>query len=142
MGAFTRRDAHDRRPEVVIATVVEQAIAMAGVELRHRARIVRSFSPFPPVLATETRLAQVFLNLLINAAQAIPEGRIGEHEVRLSIRESGAYVDVIVEDTGGGIAPEALRRVFHPFYTTKPAGKGTGLGFFIFDGFARGIGGE
>jgi len=142
MRAFTRRDDHDKRTEVVIEKVVEQAIAMAGVELRHRARIVRRFSPVPPVLANETRLAQVFLNLLINAAQAIPEGRIGEHEVRLSIRESGAYVDVIVEDTGGGIAPEALRRVFHPFYTTKPAGKGTGLGLFICDGIVRGLGGN
>jgi CheY-like chemotaxis protein len=94
------------------------------------------------VFANETRLAQVFLNLLINAAQAIPEGRIGEHEVRLSIRDGGAYVDAVVEDTGTGIAPEDLKRVFHPFYTTKPAGKGTGLGLFICDGIVRGIGGS
>jgi signal transduction histidine kinase len=142
MRAFTRRDDHDQRTPVQIEKVVEQALAMAGVELRHRARIVRRFSPVPPVFANETRLAQVFLNLLINAAQAIPEGRIGEHEVRLSIRDGGAYVDAVVEDTGTGIAPEDLKRVFHPFYTTKPAGKGTGLGLFICDGIVRGIGGS
>jgi signal transduction histidine kinase len=142
MRAFTRRDDHDKRTPVQIEKVLEQALAMAGVDLRHRARILRRFSPVPPVLANETRLAQVFLNLLINAAQAIPEGRIGEHEVRLSIRESGAYIDAVVEDTGSGIAPEDLRRVFHPFYTTKPAGKGTGLGLFICDGIVRGIGGS
>jgi signal transduction histidine kinase len=141
MRAFTRRDDHDKRTPVQIEKIVEQAIAMAGVDLRHRARIVRRFSPVPPVFANETRLAQVFLNLLINAAHAIPEGRIGEHEVRLSIRESGAYVDMVVEDTGSGIAPEDLKRVFHPFYTTKPAGKGTGLGLFICDGIVRGLGG-
>ena len=142
MRAFTRRDDHDKRTPVQIEKVVEQAIAMAGVDLRHRARIVRRFSPVPPVLANETRLAQVFLNVLINAAHAIPEGHIGEHEVRLSIRESGAYVDAVVEDTGSGIAPEDLKRVFHPFYTTKPAGKGTGLGLFICDGIVRGLGGN
>jgi len=142
MRAFTRRDDHDKRTEVQIEKVVEQAVAMAGVDLRHRARIVRQFSPVPPVFANETRLAQVFLNLLINAAHAVPEGRIGEHEVRLSIRESGAYVDAVVEDTGSGIAPEDLKRVFHPFYTTKPAGKGTGLGLFICDGIVRGLGGS
>jgi signal transduction histidine kinase len=142
MRAFTRRDDHDKRTPVQIEKVVEQAIAMAGVELRHRARIVRQFSPVPPVFANETRLAQVFLNLLINAAQSIPEGRIGEHEVRISIRESGVCVDAVVEDTGAGIAPEDLKRVFHPFYTTKPAGKGTGLGLFICDGIVRGIGGS
>jgi signal transduction histidine kinase len=142
MRAFTRRDDHDKRTPVQIEKVLEQALAMAGVDLRHRARILRRFSPVPPVLANETRLAQVFLNLLINAAHAIPEGRIGEHEVRLSIRESGAYVDALVEDTGSGIAPEDLRRVFHPFYTTKPAGKGTGLGLFICDGIVRGLGGS
>jgi CheY-like chemotaxis protein len=141
MRAFTRRDDHDQRTPVQVEKVLEKALAMAGVDLRHRARIVRSFSPVPPVLANETRLGQVFLNLLINAAQAIPEGRIGDHEVRLSVRENGSQVDVFVEDSGTGIPPEDLRRVFHPFYTTKPAGKGTGLGLFICDGIVRGLGG-
>ncbi|MFL5401062.1 MAG: response regulator [Myxococcales bacterium] len=142
MRAFSRREDHDVRIPLQVEKVLEQALAMAGVDLRHRAGIVRQFSPVPPVLANETRLAQVFLNLLINAGQAIPEGRIDDHEVRLCIRESAGSVEVCVEDDGPGIAPEDLRRVFHPFYTTKPVGKGTGLGLFICDGIVRGLGGS
>jgi signal transduction histidine kinase len=142
MRAFSRRDDHDLRAPVQVEKVLEQAVAMANVDLRHRARIVRQFSPVPAVLANETRLAQVFLNLLINAGQAIPDGRVEDHEVRLCIRESAGSVEVMVEDDGAGIAPEDLRRVFHPFYTTKPVGKGTGLGLFICDGIVRGLGGS
>jgi len=142
MRAFSRRDDHDLRVPLQVEKVLEQALAMAGVDLRHRARIVRQFSAVPPVLANETRLAQVFLNLLINAGQAIPEGRIDDHAVRLCIRESAGSVEVLVADDGAGIAPEDLRRVFHPFYTTKPVGKGTVLGLFICDGIVRGLGGS
>ena len=74
----------------------------------------------PPVDANEARLGQVFLNLLVNAAQAIPEGHADKHEVRVATRtDERGNVVVEVSDTGVGIAPENLPRVFDPFFTTK-----------------------
>jgi signal transduction histidine kinase len=141
MHAFARRDDHDMRTAVCVDSVLEQAISMAWNELRHRALLVRSFDATPPVLANETRLGQVFLNVLINAAQAIPEGGAAHHRVVVGTRLIGRQVEVRIEDDGIGIPPQDLQRVFHPFYTTKPVGSGTGLGLFICDGIVRGLGG-
>jgi len=141
MRAFARRDDHDLRTPVGVEAVLEQSISMAWNEVRHRALLVRSFEPTPPVLANATRLGQVFLNIIINAAQAIPEGRATQHEIRVSTRVVDRQVEVCIEDDGIGILPQDLQRVFHPFYTTKPVGSGTGLGLFICDGIVRGLGG-
>src|SRR5207245_8366359 len=109
-------------------SVLEQSISMAWNELRHRALLVRSFERTPAVLANETRLGQVFLNVLINAAQAIPEGRAAQHHIRVTTRPVDGQVEVRIADSGIGIQPQDLQRVFHPFHTTKPVGSGTGLG--------------
>ncbi len=93
--------------------------------------------------ANESRLCQVFLNLLLNAAQAIPEGEPPErHEIAVRIRalEPGQVV-VEVRDTGVGMTPEVLSRVFDPFFTTKPVGEGTGLGLSICHGIIESMGG-
>jgi signal transduction histidine kinase len=87
----------------------------------------------PPVLGSVTRLQQVFLNLFLNARDAMPAG--GMLEVR-----TGAYngsVEVEVTDTGSGIAPEHLHRIFDPFFTTKATGKGTGLGLSVSYGIIK-----
>ena len=141
MSAFARRDDHDLRMPLCVESVLEQAISMAWNEVRHRALLVRSFEPTPPVLANETRLGQVFLNVLINAAQAIPEGVAAQHRILVGTRVTGDQVEVRIEDSGVGIPPQDLQRVFHPFYTTKPIGSGTGLGLFICDGIVRSLGG-
>jgi CheY-like chemotaxis protein len=94
-------------------------------------------------MADEARLGQVVLNLLINAAQAIPDGHADRHEVRIVTRADAAGRAVLeVHDTGGGIAPEIADRIFDPFFTTKPAGVGTGLGLSICRGIVLGLGGE
>jgi len=142
MRAFARRDDHDLRTPVCVDSVLEQAISMAWNEVRHRALLVRSFEPTPPVLANETRLGQVFLNVLINAAQAIPEGGATQHRIVVATHVSEGQVEVRIEDSGVGIPPQDLQRVFHPFYTTKPVGSGTGLGLFICDGIVRSMGGS
>ncbi len=85
----------------------------------------------PPVLASQGRLSQVFLNLLINAAQAIGEGSAKDHEIRIRTRLDGDQVVVEVQDTGPGVAPEHRSRLFNPFFTTKPAGVGSGLGLAV-----------
>ncbi|HLM48731.1 MAG TPA: ATP-binding protein, partial [Myxococcaceae bacterium] len=88
---------------------------------------------------------QVFLNLLLNAAQAIAPGQAREQEIRLSAREDAEDPDrVVVEvrDTGCGIAPEHLERIFEPFFTTKPVGVGSGLGLSICHGIITAHGGD
>lgn len=122
--------------------IVESAVQMAWHEIRHRARLVKSLADVPPVDANEARLGQVFLNLLVNAAQAVPEGHADANEIRVSTRtdEQGNAV-VEVRDTGEGIEPHVLPRIFDPFFTTKGEG-GTGLGLSISHGTIRALGGR
>jgi signal transduction histidine kinase len=128
---FSRSD-EERVGPVDVHPVLESSINLAWNELKHRARLVRDLGETPPVAANESRLGQVFLNLLINAAQAIPEGRVDVNEIRVRTRTDAAGRAVVeVSDTGQGIAPDVARHVFDPFFTTKPIGQGTGLGLDI-----------
>lgn len=139
---FSRAD-DERRYAVSLHGVVEAAIDLASNEVRHRARLVKDFGSPPPVHADEARLAQVFVNLIVNAAQAIPAGMANRNEIRIVTR-AGARGDAIVEvhDTGSGI-PVALRdHVFNPFLTTKAIGGGAGLGLSICHGIVTSLGGE
>jgi signal transduction histidine kinase len=132
----------DQRGGVDVRGIVESATQMAWHDIRHRARLVKSLGEVPPVDANEARLGQVFLNLLVNAAEAIPEGRADQHEVRVVTRtDEHGNVVVEVSDTGMGIPPENLSRVFDPFFTTKGEA-GTGLGLSISHGAIRSLGGE
>jgi len=134
----------EAHPQAVDVThSLEAMITLAKSELRHRAQLVRDFGPVPPVVAAESRLGQVFLNLLINAAQAIPEGNGEKNEVRVTTRTGAdGYAVIDIRDTGSGIAPEVRARIFDPFFTTKPVGVGTGLGLSICLGIVRGLGGD
>jgi signal transduction histidine kinase len=102
-----------------------------------RIRYQAEFEAIPPLLVNPDQIEQVFLNLLLNALDAMPEGG----DLRVTMRRQGAEVVVQVEDTGRGIDPEVLDRVFDPFFTTKPIGKGTGLGLSICYGTVRDHGG-
>ena len=129
--------------QVDLQGVLELALSLADVELRHRAVVVKDYEPGLKVLGDETRLGQVFLNLLVNAAQAIPEGRTQSHEIRVTTRrDDRGQVVVSVSDTGSGISPEVLPRIFEPFFTTKPVGMGTGLGLSICHSYVQAMGGE
>jgi two-component system cell cycle sensor histidine kinase/response regulator CckA len=120
----------ERRGSVDLRQVVEAAIRMAHNELRHRARLHTELARVPPVEGNAQRLEQVFLNLLVNATQALPEGRPGnEISVVLRARDSEAIVEIT--DNGPGIPPEVAPRIFDPFFTTKPVGVGMGLGLSI-----------
>jgi PAS domain S-box-containing protein len=117
---------------VELTHVIDSSVRMAWNQMRHRARLVREYDDLPLVMGNEARLAQVFLNLLINATQAIPEGHAGEHEVRVVAYASpSGQVIVEISDTGCGISESVLGRIFDPFFTTKPPGVGTGLGLSI-----------
>jgi PAS domain S-box-containing protein len=140
--AFSRgRD--EERERVDVRRVLQSAVALAQNEIRHRARLSMELLDVPPVLGSEHRLGQVFLNLLINAAQAIPEGAADANLVNAvtSVGDDGR-VAVEITDTGVGIPEEILPRIFDPFFTTKPVGVGTGLGLSIVHGIVSGLGGE
>lgn len=128
---------------VDLRLVLESSLRMAATEIRHRAQLVRDYGDVALVDGSESRLGQIFLNLIVNAAQAIPEGRAAGNEIRVSLRMDDAG-QVIVEicDTGMGIPPEILPRIFDPFFTTKPAGIGTGLGLAICHRLVTALGGD
>ena len=138
--AFSRVD-ENRRVQCDVARVMQASLNMAKNELRHRARIVNDINPVGPVLGNEAKLSQVFLNLLVNAAQAMPDGKSDENTVTVSTRDEGGEVIASVTDTGVGIPPEVLPRIFDPFFSTKKIGEGTGLGLFVSQGIIKEAGG-
>jgi PAS domain S-box-containing protein len=141
-----RMFSHSERDEVgpvAIHDVFDSVTRMAANEIRHRARLRTAYQTVPPVHANSSRLGQVFLNLVMNAAQAIDEGHAESNEIVLSTSlDDAGRVLVEVSDTGSGIAPEVMRRLFTPFVTTKPVGVGTGLGLSICQRIVEQIGGE
>jgi PAS domain S-box-containing protein len=140
--SFSRVEEARHRP-IDVHRGLEFSINIAAQEIRQRARLVRDYGQVPPVLADETRLGQVFLNLLVNAAQAIPEGSPEANTITVRTRaEEPRQVVVEVSDTGAGMAPEVLARIFDPFFTTKPAGVGTGLGLSICHSIVSSFGGR
>jgi PAS domain S-box-containing protein len=136
------RPGDDERTVLDPRRVLESALALAANEIRHRGELAVDRGDVPPVLASEHRLGQVFLNLLINAAQALPEGRARENRVRAATSTAPDGRAVIeVSDTGVGIPPDVLPRIFDPFFTTKPVGVGTGLGLSVCHGIVTQLGG-
>jgi len=126
------RSQEDKTGPVEVSRVMESTLRMAWNEIRHRARLVKNYGQTPPVQASESRLGQVFLNIIVNAAQAIEEGRAEDNEIRISTSTApNGRVVIEIADTGPGMPPEVLKRLFTPFFTTKPPGIGTGLGLSI-----------
>lgn len=139
---FSRTETEARGP-VDVRHVLESSLRMAWNEIRHRATLVKQYGEIPPVDANEARLGQVFLNLIVNAAQAIPEGRASDNQIRVTTRaDRDGFVLVEIGDTGAGIPAEVLPRLFTPFFTTKPVGVGTGLGLSICHRIVTSLGGE
>lgn len=138
---FARSDTTTVEP-VDVRGALEFALSMAGPQLRHRARVERDLQAVPAVLANEARLGQVFLALLVNAAQAMKDGDAATNRLLVRTVRQGDFVRVSICDTGGGISEDVLPRVFDPFFTTKPVGQGTGLGLSIAYGIVTEIGGR
>jgi PAS domain S-box-containing protein len=136
------RGGEDHFGEVDVEQVLESTLKLAANELQHHARIVRDYSPVARVGGNASRLGQVFLNLLVNAAHAIREGAAHENEIRLVLRmDHKGRVVVEIRDSGRGIPEEHLSRLFEPFFTTKDVGEGTGLGLFICHRIVTDLGG-
>jgi signal transduction histidine kinase len=131
-----------RRGAVDVHRVLASSVEKVGEEIAGRSHLVEDYAPVPLVEGNEALLGQVFLNLLVNAAQALREGDAESNEVRLSTRvdESG-HVIVEVRDTGYGIAHEHVGRIFDPFFTTHPPGMGPGLGLWVSSRIVAALGG-
>ncbi len=138
---FSRSQEEHRGP-VDVEAILDSTIRMAWNELRHRAQVIKVYGGVPVVEAHEARLGQVFLNLIINAAQAVPEGNYAANTIRVttSVDAEGRVV-VAIADTGSGIPEEVRPRLFSPFFTTKPVGVGTGLGLAISQKIVSSFGG-
>jgi signal transduction histidine kinase/CheY-like chemotaxis protein len=133
----------DRDGPVELHPILDSCVNLAWSEIRTRARVARDLAPVPPVLGNEARLSQLFLNLVVNAAQAIPGGRPDEHEIAISARcLPDGRVAIEIRDTGCGIRAADLPRIFDPFFTTKAPGLGTGLGLSICHAIVSSVGGE
>jgi len=118
---------------VNLRQVLDSVIRMAQPEMQHRATVVREYEEGNLYIrGSRTRVSQVFLNLIVNAAQAIDPGDRMQNTITVRARSTDKdRVCVEVQDTGPGISAQLLRRIFDPFVTTKPAGRGTGLGLSI-----------
>jgi PAS domain S-box-containing protein len=139
---FSRSPSEERTGPVNVKAVMESSLRMAWNEVRHRARLVKNYGLIPDVDANEARLGQVFLNLIVNAAQAMPEGRAEQNEIEVSTRLEGERVIIEVRDTGAGIPAENRTRIFDAFFTTKGVGEGSGLGLAICYRIVKDIGGD
>ena len=129
LNTFARND--DELQLVDLRAVADSALRMAAAEVRPRARVIREYAEVPPVRANASRVSQVLLNLVINAAHAIGKGATFANNITVRVRSDAGVVVAEVADTGSGIAPEHRERLFTPFFTTKPLGQGTGLGLSI-----------
>jgi len=126
-----------------VEDVLDSSVRMGWSEIRQRARLVKRYGNVPRALGAESRLGQVLLNLIVNAAQAIPEGQPEKNEIRLITRvDDQDRIVIDIEDTGSGIAPHVMKQLFTPFVTTKPVGIGTGLGLSICQRLMTAMGGS
>ena len=143
LGSLSRSSDEEQQGPVEIHQVIESSIRMAANEVRHRAQLVRNFGAVPLVKGSAAKLGQVFINLIVNAAHAIPEGKAATNEIRIVTRTDGAGRAVVeVHDTGSGIPQSNLPRLFDAFFTTKAANTGTGLGLAICHRIVTAFGGD
>lgn len=137
------RAADDRNGSVDICALLDSTARLAAPQLRHRATLLKEYPRTRvEVQGNESRLGQVFLNLILNAAQAIPEGKADRNTVRLVVNADAISTTVAVIDTGVGMPREILARLFTPFFTTKPAGIGSGIGLSISKRIIDSVGGR
>jgi len=134
---FSHAGSGERVPTDLNA-LLDEVLRMLGPRLRGRVTLECTYVDLPRVSCSPQELKQVFLNLLVNAEQAVADGG----RIRVATSRGHDFVGVLVEDDGCGIAPELLERVFDPFFTTKPVGVGTGLGLGIAYQIVKGHAGE
>jgi PAS domain S-box-containing protein len=138
--AFARADEEGRGP-LDLGRALAAATKMVATRTGPRARMDLELGPPATVVADETRLVQIFVNLILNAVDALPPERAAENRITVRSRIEGGWAVVEVADNGPGIEPGLRDRVFDPFFTTKPVGEGTGLGLFVSRNLVETLGG-
>jgi signal transduction histidine kinase len=108
---------------------IDSTLNIVRNEIKYKAEIVKEYGEIPDVECIISQLNQVFMNLLVNASQAISEGSNGVICIRTYVEDGGVAIEI--EDSGSGMPKEMLNKIFDPFFTTKPIGKGTGLGLSL-----------
>jgi PAS domain S-box-containing protein len=141
IGTFSRVETTERS-RIDLNYAIECATTMVLNDIKFRAKLVVDFGQLPAIWASEGKLSQVFLNLLINAAQAIDEGDVPHNSIHVRTWTKGDDVFAEVKDTGKGISEENLARIFEPFFTSKAAGVGSGLGLPICRNIVTEFGGD
>lgn len=123
---FSRKEAEE--PQAIdVNKILEETLNLCWNELKYKTEVKRQFSPLPQIWGMPQKMSQVFLNLLVNAAQAIDK----KGTITITTRQVGDQIEVAISDDGCGIAEEQLDKIFEPFYTTKSETGGTGLGLSI-----------
>ena len=136
---------HDSGPELTwvdLEGLLDATLNLIQHELKYRAHIQRDYHKVPTVFSDANKLSQVFLNVLVNASQALSNGDMAQDFIRVETLSHPGYVLVVVEDSGEGILPEHVDRIFDPFFTTKRRGEGTGLGLSITRDILVSLGGD
>ncbi len=129
---------------VDVARVLGEALKLTEPQTRHQVSVVRELQPVPEVLADPAQLTQLFVNLLMNAADAITAKArgAGTGSLRVAVRRADEGIEIVIADDGVGIPDDVRRRIFDPFFTTKAEGKGAGLGLFLCHGIVTAAGGK
>jgi signal transduction histidine kinase len=117
---------------------IQAALRITHSRIEARCRVVLKLRPLPRMLGRPQQMAQVVVNLLINAAQATPDAG----QIALSTRHEGGEVVLVVQDTGQGMTPEVQQKLFQPFFSTRPIGEGTGMGLAVVHGIVSAHGGR
>ena len=138
--SFARAESYTEYTLADLRECLESTLNIANNEIKYKAEIIKEYGDIPPLRCLPSQLNQVFLNLLVNAAQAIPDKTHGVITVRTGRQGDEVYVEVA--DNGSGIDPLVLPKIFDPFFTTKPVGKGTGLGLSLSYGIVQRHGGR
>lgn len=139
LSLFSRQDVPNAE-RLQVSALVKTLLQFTSSEIKHHAELTSTVDDSCYVLACPGHLHQVLLNLLVNAARAIPGERAGR--IHLEVKSEPGVVVISVEDNGVGIAPENLRKIFEPFFTTRRGGEGTGLGLSISLELAQKMGGS
>jgi two-component system cell cycle sensor histidine kinase/response regulator CckA len=139
--SFSRLE-RDQIEMVALGDTVRAACNIVHNEIRHRATLRLDLEPVPPIAADRGKLTQVFTNLLMNAAQAIPPGAAGDNYIQVNMWADDRTIRVAIRDSGSGMPPDVVARIFEPFFTTKSRESGTGLGMSLCLGIVRQHGGN
>ncbi|MGE5385425.1 MAG: response regulator [Betaproteobacteria bacterium] len=132
---FSRTESTESWQRADLRQCLDSTLTIATSEIKYKASVVKQYGDIPEIECLPSQLNQVFLNLLVNASQAIPKDRGGTITLGTGCEAENVWVEV--SDTGGGIPSENLKRIFEPFYTTKPVGVGTGLGLSVSYGIVQ-----